>query len=149
MDERLWNRVGQCLCGEQTGTDGRAALNGAGSSRPEDRAHIGQRLSQTGLTPFDWEGVGMELDTRVLKAYLDHFLPRDVIGPVIVVFSLEGVIDGIFSLYVPEQYSTLGWGVIFVLALVVVAYWGSVDEQAVEELQEQVDRIEQQDTDSE
>jgi hypothetical protein len=91
----------------------------------------------------------MELDTRVLKAYLDHFLPRDVIGPVIVVFSLEGVIDGIFSLYVPEQYSTLGWGVIFVLALVVVAYWGSVDEQAVEELQEQVDRIEQQDTDSE
>jgi hypothetical protein len=59
------------------------------------------------------------------------------------------VIDGIFSLYVPEQYSTLGWGVIFVLALVVVAYWGSVDEQAVEELQEQVDRIEQQDTDSE
>ena len=76
----------------------------------------------------------MELDTRVLKAYLDHFLPRDVIGPVIVVFSLEGVIDGIFSLYVPEQYSTLGWGVIFVLALVVVAYWGSVDEQAVEEL---------------
>jgi hypothetical protein len=91
----------------------------------------------------------MELDTRVLKAYLDHFLPRDVIGPVIVVFSLEGVIDGIFSLYVPEQYSTLGWGLIFVLALAIVAYWGSVDEQAVEELQEQVDRIEKQDTDSE
>ena len=91
----------------------------------------------------------MELDTRVLKAYLDHFLPRDVIGPVIVVFSLEGVIDGIFSLYVPEQYSTLGWGVIFVLALVVVAYWGSVDEQAVEELLGVVDRIEHQDTASE
>jgi hypothetical protein len=91
----------------------------------------------------------MELDTRVLKAYLDHLLPRDVIGPVIVVFSLEGVIDGIFSLYVPEQYSTLGWGLIFVLALAIVAYWGSVDEQAVEELQEQVDRIEKQDTDSE
>ena len=89
----------------------------------------------------------MDLDTRVLKAYIDHFLPRDVIGPVIVVFSLEGVIDGIFSLYVPEQYSTFGWGLIFVLALVIVAYWGSVDEQAVEELQEQVDRLEQQDAD--
>lgn len=91
----------------------------------------------------------MELDTRVLKAYLDHLLPRDVIGPVIVVFSLEGVIDGIFSLYVPEQYSTLGWGLIFVLALTIVAYWGSVDEQAVEELQEQVDRIEEEDANNE
>jgi hypothetical protein len=91
----------------------------------------------------------MDLNTRVLKAYIDHFLPRDVIGPVIVVFSLEGVIDGIFSLYVPEQYSTLGWGLIFVLALVIVAYWGSVDEQAVKELQEQVDRIEEEDATSE
>jgi len=89
----------------------------------------------------------MDLDTRVLRAYIDHFLPRDVIGPVIIVFSLEGVIDGIFSLYVPEQYSTLGWGLIFILALVIVAYWGSVDEQAIKELQEQVDRLEQQDAD--
>ncbi|ERH11107.1 MAG: hypothetical protein J07HX64_02887 [halophilic archaeon J07HX64] len=88
----------------------------------------------------------MALNTRVLKAYVDHFLPRDVIGPVIVVFSLEGVIDGIFSLYVPEQYSTLGWGLIFIFTLIIVAYWGSVDEQAIEELQEQVDRIEQQET---
>lgn len=85
----------------------------------------------------------MDLNTRVLKAYIDHLLPRDVIGPVLVVFSLEGVIDGIFGLYVPEQYSTLGWGLIFVLALVIVTYWGSVDEQAVEELQEQIDRIEE------
>lgn len=86
----------------------------------------------------------MDLNTRVLKAYVDHFLPRDVIGPVIVVFSLEGVIDGIFSLYVPEQYSTLGWGLIFIFALIIVAYWGSVDEEAIEELHEEVDRIEQQ-----
>jgi len=90
----------------------------------------------------------MDLNTRVLKAYIDHFLPRDVIGPVLVVFSLEGVIDGIFSLYVPEQYSTLGWGLIFLLTLVVVAYWGSVDEQALEELREQVDQIEEQNTNS-
>jgi hypothetical protein len=86
----------------------------------------------------------MDLNTRVLKAYVDHFLPRDVIGPVIVVFSLEGVIDGIFSLYVPEQYSTLGWGLIFIFTLIIVAYWGSVDEEAIEELHEEVDRIEQQ-----
>lgn len=90
----------------------------------------------------------MDVNPRVLKAYLDHFLPRDVIGPVIVVFSLEGVIDGLFSLYVPEQYSTLGWGVIFTLAIAVVAYWGSVDEQAVDELQEHIEDTKDEDSTS-
>lgn len=84
----------------------------------------------------------MALNPRVLKAYINHFLPREVIGPVLVVFSLEGVIDGIFSLYVPDEHATLGWGVIFLFTLVVVAYWGSVDEQAVEQLQERVGEIE-------
>lgn len=79
---------------------------------------------------------------RVLKAYLDHFLPRDVVGPVIIVFPLEGVIDGVFSLYVPEAYTTLGWGLVFALSLGVVAYWGTVDDPAVEELQERIEEIE-------
>jgi hypothetical protein len=85
----------------------------------------------------------MDINTSVLKAYLDHFLPRDVVGPVLVVFSLEGVIDGIFNLYVPGEYSTLGWGLIFIVAVITVAYWGSVDEPATEELQERIEEIEE------
>ncbi|SEH42296.1 hypothetical protein SAMN05192561_101884 [Halopenitus malekzadehii] len=92
----------------------------------------------------------MDVNPRILKAYLDHFLPRDVVGPVIIVFSLEGVIDGIFSLYVPDAYETVGWGIIFILAIITVAYWGRVDEPALEELQERIDDIqEQQATDEE
>jgi hypothetical protein len=79
-----------------------------------------------------------------LKAYLDHFLPREIIGPVIIVFSLEGVIDGIFGLYVPAEYATLGWGVVFALSLALVAYWGSVDEPALEDLQERLDELEEE-----
>ncbi|MFB6156311.1 MAG: hypothetical protein ABEJ34_00520 [Haloferacaceae archaeon] len=79
---------------------------------------------------------------RVLKAYLDHFLPRDVVGPVLIVFSLEGVIDGVFGLYVPEEFTTLGWGAVFVLSTLVVGYWGTADEEAVEELHERIDEIE-------
>ena len=90
------------------------------------------------------------MNTDVLKAYVNHFLPREVIGPVIIVFSLEGVIDGIFSLYVPERFATLGWGIVFVLAIIAVAYWGSVDEPAIEELQDRLEEIEeQQSTDDE
>jgi hypothetical protein len=84
----------------------------------------------------------MDVNSRVVKAYIDHFLPRDVVGPVIIVFSLEGVIDGIFSLYVPDEYATLGWGIVFILAIIIVAYWGTVDEQALEELQDRIEEIE-------
>jgi hypothetical protein len=83
-------------------------------------------------------------DPRRFKAYVDHFLPREVLGPVVIVFSLEGVIDGIFSLYVPEEFATLGWGLVFVGSILLVAYWGTVDEQAVEELHDRLDEIEQQ-----
>lgn len=84
------------------------------------------------------------MNSSILKAYIDHFLPREVIGPVIIVFSLEGVIDGIFSLYVPDEFATLGWGIVFISAVVIVAYWGSVDEDAVEELQDRIEEIEHQ-----
>ncbi len=87
----------------------------------------------------------MDVNPSVLKAYIDHFLPREVVGPVIIVFSLEGVIDGLFNLYVPDEYATLGWGLVFVLAIIVVAYWGTVDEPAVEELQDRIEQIEEQD----
>lgn len=88
----------------------------------------------------------MVVNPRIWKAYIDHFLPRDVVGPVLIVFSLEGVIDGIFSLYVPEEYATIGWGIVFISAIAVVAYWGTVDEEAVEELHDRIEEIEDQDT---
>lgn len=88
----------------------------------------------------------MDVNPRILKAYLDHFLPRDVVGPVLIVFSLEGVIDGIFNLYIPDEYATLGWGLVFIFAIILVAYWGTVDEVAVEELQERIEQIEEHDS---
>lgn len=87
----------------------------------------------------------MTVNPSVITAYVNHFLPREVVGPVIIVFSLEGVIDGIFSLYVPDEWATVGWGVVFVGAILIVAYWGTVDEEAVEELRDRIDAIEDQD----
>ncbi|MFW6448282.1 MAG: hypothetical protein ACOC0X_01945 [Halobacteriota archaeon] len=84
----------------------------------------------------------MAPDTRVIRAYVDHFLPRGIVGPVLIVFSLEGVIDGLFALYVPEESATGGWAVIFLAAVVLVAYWGTVDEEA-EELEQRLEEIEE------
>jgi hypothetical protein len=84
----------------------------------------------------------MSVPSAKFKAYLDHFLPREIVGPVLIVFSLEGVIDGLFTRYVPDGYATVGWALIFLGSLLVVAYWGTVDEPAVEELRERIDEIE-------
>lgn len=84
------------------------------------------------------------MKTAIIRAYVNHFLPREVIGPVIVVFSLEGVIDGVFNLYVPDGYATVGWTAIFVVSLIAVAYWGTVDEPDREELEERLEEIQEE-----
>jgi hypothetical protein len=81
------------------------------------------------------------MNWKVLRAYVDHFLPREVIGPVVIVFSLEGVVDGLFNLYVPDGYDTVGWAVVFLISLTVIAYWGATDEEAREELDERIEEI--------
>lgn len=79
------------------------------------------------------------MDWQILRVYADHFLPREVIGPVVIVFSLESVVDGVFNLYVPDEFALVGWSVIFLLSIVLVAYWGTADEQAVEDLQARIE----------
>lgn len=61
------------------------------------------------------------MNRELIRTYINHFLPRDVVGPVIIVFSLEGVISGLFELYVPQEYATLSWLGIFFASVWLVA----------------------------
>ena len=81
------------------------------------------------------------MDRQKIKAYLDHFLPREIIGPVIIVFSLEGVISGIFAMYVPQSFETVAWTIIFLISVIAVARWGTTGE-ASEDLEELIDSFE-------
>ena len=54
------------------------------------------------------------------------------------------MIDGLFTLPVPETYETVGRGLVFLLATVAVAHWGSVDEPAFEELHERIVEVQEQ-----
>lgn len=78
------------------------------------------------------------MNREQLKTYIEHFLPRDVVGPVIIVFSLEGVISGLFDLYVPQEYATLSWGLIFLASIWLVAKWGTTG-RAEESLEEKIE----------
>jgi hypothetical protein len=81
------------------------------------------------------------MNWKVLRAHIDHFLPREVIGPVVIVFSLEGVVDGLFNLYIPDAYDTIGWALVFLASVALIAYWGATDEKAREELDERIEEI--------
>lgn len=80
------------------------------------------------------------MNRKVLKTYFNHFLPREIVGPVIIVFSLEGVISGLFELYVPKEFETLSWLAIFFLSIWLVAKWGTSGE-ASEELDEKIEEL--------
>ena len=80
------------------------------------------------------------MERKKLKAYMDHFLPREIIGPVIIVFSLEGVISGLFAMYVPQAYETLAWFIIFLLSVALIAHWGTTGK-AEEKLEEKMEEI--------
>lgn len=78
------------------------------------------------------------MNKEKFSLYLQHFLPREIVGPVIIVFSLEGVISGLFDLYVPSKYSTVAWGAIFLISVYLVAKWGTTGE-AEAELEEKLE----------
>jgi hypothetical protein len=59
-------------------------------------------------------------------------------GPVVLVFSMENVVDQIFSWYVPNGYGFYGWLIILAVSALVIGYWGEVDED-MDELEQIID----------
>lgn len=66
--------------------------------------------------------------TEHVRHYINYLIPREVVMPVLVVFSIEHVIEGIFSLYVPPHTSFWGWVAIAVISIGLTVYWGETDE---------------------
>lgn len=69
------------------------------------------------------------MNLEVIRRYIDYYLPREILGPVIIVFSAENVIDILFSIYVPASREFGGWIVILLISIFIVGWWGEVDEE--------------------
>ena len=80
------------------------------------------------------------MNSEQLAEYIDYFIPREVLGPVVLVFSLENVIDRAFSAFVPEAWTFTGWVLIFVISVVLVALWGTTDDD-YDELEDRLDEM--------
>lgn len=76
----------------------------------------------------------------ILRHYINYYLPREVLGPVALIFSLENVIDILFQTYMPESARLVGWIIIAILAGFLVREWGEADEDR-EDLKEDIEEI--------
>lgn len=72
--------------------------------------------------------------------YIDYFIPREVVSAVLIVFSLENVIDNAFSAFVPQGMAGIGWTLIFLVSVVLVAAWGATDDD-YEDLEDRIDEM--------
>jgi len=78
------------------------------------------------------------MNLKNIRYYIDYFLPREVMGPVVLVFSMENIVDQLFTWYVPDSYGFIGWVVILATSALIIGYWGEVDEDK-KELDDKVD----------
>jgi len=77
--------------------------------------------------------------TEKIRRYVDYFIPREVMGPVLIVFSMENIIDILFSQYLPFNSELIGWTFVLILSIVIVGYWGETDED-MEEFEEELEK---------
>lgn len=78
------------------------------------------------------------MNSELIVRYIDYFLPREVLGPVIIVFSAENVIDIVFTQYMPVSSELAGWSVVLLLSIIIVAIWGETDDD-MDEFEEELE----------
>lgn len=75
-----------------------------------------------------------------IRYWIDYFLPREVMGPVLIVFSLEMIVDILFQRYLPSGVTELmGWVSMFIISVGLVAWWGLEDDEDMEEFGEKME----------
>lgn len=67
------------------------------------------------------------MNTEKIREQLNYFLPREVLGPVFIVFSLEHIIEILFQ-PVTQKNELLAWTTLFTVSLLLIAYWGIADD---------------------
>lgn len=79
-------------------------------------------------------------ELEVARHYINYFLPREVVGPVLIIFSLENVVDILFEMYMPDQAGLVGWIMIAIFSALLVKEWGEADED-IDDFEEDIEEI--------
>lgn len=73
---------------------------------------------------------------KLARRVIDYYLPREIMGPVILVFSMENVVDILFGRYLGDFNPLFAWTAVLIMSVIIISYWGEVDEDMEEFEQE-------------
>lgn len=76
--------------------------------------------------------------------YIDYYIPREVVIPVLIVFGIENITEILFNRYMPVQSELIGWFFIILIVAAIGGLWGEADddkEEFEEDIQEMKDEM--------
>lgn len=88
--------------------------------------------------------VGRSVDKlRSLAGIFDFFIPAEVLSSVLLVFTMENVLDHAFSAYVPSDLETAGWIAVYLIGAGVISglNYATADEEELEDLNDDLDDL--------
>jgi hypothetical protein len=74
---------------------------------------------------------------------LDFFIPASVLSSVLLVFTMENILDHLFQVYVPENAGALGWVLVYILGITAISAmnYATADEEELEDLSDDLEDL--------
>jgi hypothetical protein len=76
-----------------------------------------------------------------LAGILNFFIPAEVLSAVLLVFTMENLLDQTFSMFIPSEYEAFGWVTVYVVGIIAVSALNYVtaDEDELDDLSDDLD----------
>lgn len=78
-----------------------------------------------------------------LAGILDFFIPAEVLSAVLLVFTMENVLDYVFSTYIHESMHGVGWISIYLIGIISISVLNFVtaDEEERDDLEDDIENL--------
>lgn len=61
------------------------------------------------------------VDPRALLAVIDFFIPAEVLSAVLLVFTMENILDHAFEAFIPSGFQGIGWVAVYILGILAIS----------------------------
>lgn len=80
---------------------------------------------------------------KSIAGILDFFIPAEVLSAVLLVFTMENILDQIFSMYVPPSFEASAWVVVYLVGVLTISIlnYTTADEDELDDLNEDLEGL--------
>jgi hypothetical protein len=78
---------------------------------------------------------------RSLASILDFFIPAEVMSAVLLVFTMEKILDAAFSALIPDDFQAVGWIAVYIIGITAVSglNYATANEEELEDLSDDLE----------